>query len=353
MVVALTKSLVQCIAVFVLPACLLNAAMPLCAQNTPLLSGGAGFLTSTNKGNTTYLPIIEPLVAIPLGDRVLIESRAALAETLFHTPGKSSVEHTHFAGFTYVQGDIIAQKHVNVILGDYLIPFNTYNERLSPVWINKLQDGPLIASLGLLSTGSGLGGMLRGSLLEQRKYSASYAAFVSARSSNEQFSATRAAGGRVSVYLPEHGLEAGLSYDRSLQGPQPAHENFYGAHLWWQPEDSGLRVRAEYGRGHHAHGYWVEADYRLAAFGGPESWSGRLEPVFRMQQTFRRDTVVSDGLPLQNIQRADFGLDYNLPHEVRILTSYSRQFSSAGDRNIWQTGITYRYLFPAWKGSSK
>jgi hypothetical protein len=37
------------------------------AQDTPLLSGGVGFLTSTNGGNTTYTPIIEPLLAAPIG----------------------------------------------------------------------------------------------------------------------------------------------------------------------------------------------------------------------------------------------------------------------------------------------
>ena len=62
---------------------------------------------------------------------------------------------------------------------------------------------------------------------------------------------------------------------------------------------------------------------------------------------------VSDGLPLVNSQRVDFGLDYNLPHNARIITSYARQFSSAGNRNIWETGIVYRFLFPAWKGRSK
>jgi len=55
-------------------------------------------------------------------------------------------------------------------------------------------------------------------------------------------------------------------------------------------------------------------------------------------------------VPLVNTQRADFGLDYNLPHNTRILTSYARQFSSTGNHNIWETGIVYRFLFPAWKG---
>jgi hypothetical protein len=53
-----------------------------------------------------------------------------------------------------------------------------------------------------------------------------------------------------------------------------------------------------------------------------------------------------------NSQRADFGLDYNLPHETRILFSYSHLASNsfAGNDNIWETGIVYRFLFPTWKG---
>jgi hypothetical protein len=189
--------------------------------------------------------------------------------------------------------------------------------------------------------------MLRGSAISRNKYSIDYAAFFATRSNYKQFTSERASGGRASLYLPDKRLEIGLSYDRLLQG---THENFYGAHVWWEPKDTAFRLRSEFARGHHAQGYWVEADYRTLVFGGLDSWIGRIEPVLRMQQTFRRDTVVSDGLPLVNAQRADFGLDYNLPHNTRILTSYSRQFESTGNFNVWQTGIVYRYLFPAWKG---
>jgi hypothetical protein len=189
--------------------------------------------------------------------------------------------------------------------------------------------------------------MLRGNAIQRDKYSIDYAYFYSTRSGNEQFSSKRGTGGRVSLYLPEKRLEVGLSYDRLLQD---VHENFYGAHVWWEPKDTAFRLRSEFARGHHAQGYWVEADYRTQAFGGLDSWIGRIEPVFRIQQTFRRDDVISDGLPSVNTQRADFGLDYNLPHNTRILTSYARQFSSTGDHNVWETGIVYRFLFPAWKG---
>jgi hypothetical protein len=321
------------------------------AQDTPLLSGGVGFFTSTNGGNTTYQPIIEPLIAAPIGQHLLIESRAAILESYApRSNGQPGYDHTHFAALTYLQGDLFLTPHVTLVGGSFLLPFGTYNERLSPIWISNFQDGPLISNLGLMSTGTGVGGMLRGSAISRRKYSVDYAAYFSGRSGNEQFHSERSSGGRASLYLPDQRLEIGLSYNRLLQG---VHENFYGAHVWWEPKTTAFRLRSEFARGHHAQGYWIEADYRTQAFGGLDSFIGRFEPVFRMQQTFRRDTIVSDGLPLVNTQRADFGLDYNLPHNTRIITSYARQFSSTGNRNIWETGIVYRFLFPAWKGKSK
>jgi hypothetical protein len=318
------------------------------AQNTPLLSGGVGFQTVTNGGSTSYSPIIEPLLAAPIGEHFLVESRAVLTESFFpNGGGQPGYDHNHFVSLTYLQGDYIASRHFTIVAGSFLTPFGTYNERLSPIWIGNLQDGPLITSLGAMGTGTGVGGELRGSAISRRKYSIDYVGYFSARSGNEQFNSERSTGGRASLYLPESRLEVGVSYGRLLQGTR---ENFYGTHVWWEPKNTAFRLRSEFARGHHAQGYWIEADYRTQAFGGLDSWIGRIEPVFRMQQTFRRDTIVSDGLPLVNTQRADFGLDYNLPHNTRIITSYSRQFSSTGNRNIWETGIVYRFLFPAWKG---
>jgi hypothetical protein len=339
----------------VVALCLLCAVRYGTAQDTPLLSGGIGFFTNTNGGATTYQPVIEPLLDAPIGSRFLVEGRAALLE--FYSEkgnGQAGFNQSHFIGVTYLEGDYFATPHVTIVGGDFLIPFGTYNERLSPIWIGNFQDGPLIASLGTMSTGSGLGGMLRGSAISRPKYSIDYAGWFSARSGNEQFNTKRSAGGRASLYLPPSRLEVGLSYDRLLQGPQGTRgENFYGMHVWWEPKDTAFRLRSEFARGHHAQGYWIETDYRLQKFGGLDSWVGRIEPVFRLQQTFRRDTFASDGLPLVNTQRADFGLDYNLPHNTRILTSYARQFSAAGNENVWETGIVYRFLFPTWKGKSQ
>ena len=201
------------------------------AQDPPLFSGGVGFFTTTNAGRTFYTPTIQPLIAAPLGPRLLVESRSILQENFAPKGGgQPGYDHSHFISVIYMQGDFVVSPHFTLVTGYYLIPFNTYNDRLSPIWIGNFQDGPLIASVGSLSTGSGLGGMFSG---------------------NVQFNSSRGFGGRASLHLPDQRLEMGLSYDRILQG---THENFYGGHLWWEPRDTAFRLRAEGARGHHAQG---------------------------------------------------------------------------------------------------
>jgi hypothetical protein len=318
------------------------------AQNTPLISGGVGFFTSTNGGNTTYVPVLTPLLAAPLGQHFLVESRANLIESYFPKGGgQQGYTSSPFLALSYLQLDYLATSHVTVVGGEFLIPFGTYNERLSPIWISNFQDSPLIYGLGTMNSGSGVGGMLRGSAISTPGFSIDYAAYFSSESSNMQFNAERSTGGRVSIYFPEQRLELGTSYGRQLQGAQ---SNYTGAHAWWAPANSPFKLRSEYAHGPHSQGYWVETDYRLSRFGGPDTLVGRLEPVFRWQQTFRNSPDPTDGLPSADSQRTDFGLDYHLPHEVRINTSYARQFSSTGNRNVWETGIVYRFLFPTWKG---
>jgi len=317
------------------------------AQNIPLISGGVGFLTSTNGGSTTYLPIIAPALVAPIGGHLLVESRATILESYFPRGGEQPGEaHDAFLGLSYLQADVIANRNINLVVGEFLTPFGTYNERLSPIWISNFEDAPLIFSVGTMGTASSVGGMLRGSAYSSDAINLDYAAYFSTASTNQQFNAERSTGGRASVYLPNARLEAGLSAGRLLQNFR---ENYYGAHLWWEPDNSNLRLRSEYARAHNAKGYWIEADYRWSRLHGEDSLMGRFEPAIRMQQTFRSLPDSEDGLPSTNTQKIDLALDYHLPHEVRINTSYSRQLSSTGNRNIWQTGIVYRFLIPTWR----
>ena len=320
----------------------------LLAQNTPLISGGGGFITNTNGGNTTYTPIIAPLLALPLGDRLLVESRATILESFSpRGNGQSGYDGTSFLGLSYLQADYLVNSHATLVAGYFLTPFGTYNERLTPVWVGNFESGPLNFALGTMSTGSSTGGMLRGSGFSSSHVSFDYAGYFSAASTNEQFSSKRSTGGRGNFYFPEARLEIGASYGRLLQDQ---HQNFEGAHLWWQPADIPLKFRSEYAHGEHSDGYWLESEFRLGRSEENHSFIGGFSPVLRWQQTFRRSPDSTDGLPSADTNRVDFALNYHLPHEIRINTSYSRQLSSTGDRNIWATGIFYRFLFPTWRG---
>ena len=322
-------------------------SVPVRAQQAPLISVSSAFFTNTTGGNTSFTPTLQPVLAVPVGNRLLFESRAYLLESFFPQGGGKGYDTSHFVAVTYAQADFLATDHITVVGGYFLTPFGTYNERLTPIWIFNFQDAPLITPLGTMTNGAGLGGQLRGSAYSSPKLNIDYAAYFSAHSSNEQFASARSSGGRLDFFLPQAHVEIGTSYGRLLEGQQ---QNTIGAHLWWTPSNIPLRVRSEYAHGAHAQGYWVETDYRLSHFGGPESKLGRLEPIFRMQQTFRNSPGQGDALPAQDTQRADFGLDYFLPHEVRIDTSYSRQFSAGQNVNIWETGIVYRLTLPAWRG---
>jgi hypothetical protein len=316
------------------------------AQDSPLLSGGAGFLTQTTAGNTTYIPTIAPVLEFPITDRFLIESKANLLEAVFPRPGHG-YDTSHYVALAYLQGDFQANSHATVTGGYFYTPFNTFNERLSPIWINNFTDGPLISSIGVgSSTGSILGGMIRGNAFHNASASITYDFYLSANSANEQFSSTRLAGSRVSFYLPRSGLEGGASFNRVLQG---RHSSNTGVHLWWTPPGSRFRFRSEYAHAVASEGYWFELASQLAGSADNASLIARVEPVFRFQQTFRSKPDATDGLPGANTQRADFGLNYRLRNELRINTSYSRRFSTTGNANIWQSGLVYRFLFPAWR----
>jgi hypothetical protein len=317
------------------------------AQNIPLISGGLGFFTNTNGGKTTYYPYIEPVIAAPLGNHFLVESRATVLDTFSPKSSGGYQRNSVFKTVDYLQAEVFAGSHLTVVAGEFLTPFGTYNERLGQIWVANFQDLPLIYGVGTMNTGSSVGGQLRGSAVSTENYSISYAAYFSSNVNSNYFGAERASGGQGQIYFPKKGLEIGTSYGRSLAG---IHENNVGGHLWWEPINSPFRFRSEYAHAPHADGYWFETDYRLSHFGGTESLVGRLEPIFRMQQTFRNRPDPNDGLPTFNTQEPEFGLNYHLPHEVRINSSYSRQFVSTGDVNIWETGIIYRFLFPTWKG---
>jgi hypothetical protein len=331
---------------------LLASAASLTAQSdTPIISGGVQYLSTTQGGATVFQPVIAPVVAIPLGSHFLIESRGTFDEIIFRENGTSGPWHAHtFSAVDYLQLDYLVNSHLTIVVGEFITPFNIYDERLAPVWIHNLADAPLINGIGTRTTGSSDGAMLRGVLLSRKNWQVNYVAYFSALVNAAYFGAGRSTGERVGVFVPSQRLEVGLSYQRFLQDK---HINVWGTYLVWQPLGAPLDIRAEYAHEPGGQGYWLEGAYRFSRLGGADSWLGRLQPIARVQQFYVGTPVPRDALPGADTKRVDFGLNYYLPHNLRLNASYGRQFSPLGNSNIWNVQVTYRFLFPLLPGGSK
>jgi hypothetical protein len=324
----------------------ISLAPALHAQNTPMITGAVGFLSSQNLGNEFFQPVAAPVVVAPIGDRFLAEARFNF-DGFYQQSNRTGPYHGSFFKSTQVlQLDFMAHPKLTIVVGRYLTPFNTYNERLSQLWIQNFQDAPIISALGTRTTGSGDGIQLRGNLYSDNRVHLDYTTWFSVRSNVGQFQAARTAGLRGIAFFPGTRIEIGGSYARFLQ---QTNYNTMGAHFYWLPYRSPLQVRAEYARTAGGQGYWIENSYRLSQLGGSQSIIGRLEPLFRMQQYFRNAPFAGDGAPSADTKQADFGLDYHFTQNIRFNSSYSRVFSTIGNGNVWDLAITYRLLYPLWK----
>lgn len=316
----------------------------------PVISGAVGFLSTTSGGTHIDEPVIVPVLAAPIGDHILIEARGEVEEFLIQPNGTGPYSKQFFGRLDYAQVDVIVNSWLTLAGGKFITPFGMYNERLLPIWIHDLQNPPIIFTIGTRNSGESLGGMARGVVTAAKDLQVNYTLYYSTTNQSANWGAARTAGGRAAIFLPDQRLEIGLSYQRYLQD---THMNSYGAHLSWQPYRAPLDFKAEFAHSPSGYGYWAEAAYRLSRFRGPDSLIGRLQPVMRVQQFVRKQFIPGDALPGANTQEADFGIDYYLPHEVRFNADYSRQFSGLGNENIWDIGITYRFMFPLWPGGHR
>jgi hypothetical protein len=308
----------------------------------PLLTGSAGFITTHEGGQPDLHPIVTPLLLVPLGHRWVFESRATFESDLVQVPGQSGFHGTVEKEVEYVQLDFIANPYMTVTVGRFLTPFGIFNERLYPVWIRNLQSDPLILPIGIGPSNASTGAMVRGGFKAHPKFNINYTAYFSALSTVNKLDSARFAGGRAGIFVPAARLEIGGSLQLGLQDER---SNAFGFHAIWQPLVLPLDIRSEYARSIVGSGYWVESAYRLSQVPFLQNELRRTQVVARMQQYFVGENA-SDDLPSVNTKLFEFGLNYYFIDGLKASTNYGRQFSSAGNANVWTMALTYRFVIP-------
>lgn len=313
------------------------------AKPIPLLTGSSGFVSNFTGGQPDLHPIVTPLVLVPIGDRWLFETRATFETDLVQVPGRSG-----FHGgpvqkeVEYAQIDFIANPYMTITVGRFLTPFGIFNERLYPVWIRNLQSDPLILPIGIGPSNASTGGMIRGGFKAHPQFNINYAVYFSALSTTNHVDSDRFAGGRAGIFVPKGRLEIGGSFQHLLQQER---SNLFGAHLIWQPMQLPLDIRGEYAHSKRGSGYWVEPAYKLSQLPFLQNEMRRTQLVARYQQFFTGQ-LPGGSLPSVNTKEFEAGLNYYFLDGLKISGNYGRQFSSAGNLNVWTMALTYRFVVP-------
>jgi hypothetical protein len=322
------------------------------AKPVPILSGSAGYFNFVTAGQNQVDAQINPVLLVPLGDRWLVESRAEFEGAFQRPDGGGAYGGGVSKNLDYLQADYIANPYLTVTLGRFLTPFGIFNERLYPIWIRSLQPDPLILPL---SAESSDGMMLRGGFPANAKANLNYAVYVSAVSTNhDNLESDRNVGARIAVFFPGPRVEVGASFQKLLQD---ARTNAFGFHLAWQATRLPLNMHSEYARSNLGSGYWIDGAYRLNQLQFWRKAMRRTELAARAEQFFHRsispDEALALGLPAASTREGELGVNYYLADGLKALASYGRQFSSAGNLNLWTVGIAYRFLIPLGSGEAQ
>jgi hypothetical protein len=307
----------------------------------PILTGSTAYFTRVTAGQYQDAPSVSPLLLLPLGDRWLIEAKGAYSDTFSKNSAGDYTGHVSY-GLGYAQADYIT-KYATFTAGRFITPFNIYGERLAPNWIRALQTTPLSSPI---TSGSSLGGMMRGGFSWTEKINLNYAVYFSANNTHHLLATDRSTGARLGFFLPGPRLEMGASFQQVLQADRP---HASGIYFVWQPNRAPLSLRSEYVRssGLKGSGYWIESAYRMSQV----PHLRKLEMVGRGQQFFAASNLSAAmvkklGAFGKDTRQADFGMNYYFRSDVRASASYGRQFVLGNNANLWTVGMTYRFVMP-------
>jgi len=314
----------------------------------PILTGSTAYFTRVTAGQYQDAPSVSPLLLVPLGDKWLIEAKGAYSDTFSKNIAGDYTGHVAY-GLGYAQADYIT-RYATFTAGRFITPFNIYGERLAPNWIRALQVTPLSSPI---TSGSALGGMVRGGFPGTEKINLNYAVYFSSNNTHHLLATDRSTGGRIGFFMSGTRLELGASFQQVLQADRP---HASGVYFVWQPNRAPLSLRSEYARssGLKGSGYWIESVYRMSQIRSLR----KLEVVGRGQQFFAAShlsaaTVKKLGALGTDTNQADFGMNYYFRSDVRASASYGRQFVLNNNANLWTVGMTWRFVMPLGPAGSK
>lgn len=319
------------------------------AGYVPLISGGAGYVHNVNGGAASLEPQIGPILLVPFGRHLLLESRTDFTgffQRQNQTTGPFSGK--VFKSVEFAQIDWLANPHMIAVAGKYLLPFGLYNERLEPIWIRNLQDAPFTAAIGTRTSGAGDGLMLRGVAKQTSDLSLQYSGYVSAHSGINQLQSARTAGFDASLFFSKPRFELGTSWQKFLEGRR-IHSS--ATYMSWQPPNSSIDLKSEFDSSYYGRGYWLEGAFRWDRLKVPPVFQ-KLQAVGRIEQVFPLHGG-GNGLPTVQVRRLDIGLNYYLHDNLRLISSYARSFSTQRNANVWNAGVTYRFTIPLSFGGKK
>jgi hypothetical protein len=339
----LALCVLACVWFFLATVPVLDAQTADYERPVPILTGNAGYFTTSDNGTIELVPEVNPVLLLPLGDKWLVESRAEFYGQFDSTKGQPYGGEV-YKQLDYLQTDYIANPYLTVTAGRFLTPFGMYNERLYPIWIRDLQQVPLIFPL---ESGSSDGVMLRGGFPASSWANLNYATYFSTLNTNATLESDRVFGTRASVFFSRPRIEVGSSWQKELMEER---HNHYGFHFAWQPPPIPLNLRAEYARSEYGSGYWVEGAYRFSQVPVWNQVMRRTEFVGRMQQYFSGEEHLADEgdkylLPYGDTQQPDFGLNYYLKDGLKVSASYGR-WLGRHNWNVWVFGIAWRFAMP-------
>jgi hypothetical protein len=310
----------------------------------PVVTGFMAFQSSFAPGEKHINPVFDPLLLVPLGNRLLIESEFEMNLDVVRSEGQwgpAVVDH----GIEYLQLNYIAHPNLTITAGRFLTPFGIYRERVHPLWVRNLQEEPIIFAMNANSSN---GAMLRGAARLTSSANLTYATYYSIPTSWTLMTSDRRAGGRASLFFPNKRLEIGASFSRTLGDLS---YNMFGIDATWNLKKIPLDIRAEGLRNATlGSGYWVEGAYRLNKLGSNQ-FLRKSQFALRGEQYFAPGMApmsdmggdMMDELPDRNTKRIGIGWNYYLTNGIRLNTSFGHNFALGEDRNTWGAGITYRF----------